>query len=292
MAKEQVEAQAPSEDDLFEGAVADQPETETVTETVDTQAEPEGQPRDEAGRFAGKPEDKPDETLAATDPPAKVLVDDNAAMVPSWRVREINEEKRAQAAELERLRAERAQWQRQQQPREELKPAEKASKPDPLLDPDGYAKAVREEVRNELLSERREDSMARARESNPKEFDEAFAAATQNGVDPGLKGRMQAARDPGRVLLDWHREQKTRQEIGGDLSAYNKRILDEALKNPEFRKTAIAAWQADASSQQPNGRPRVDLPPSLNGASRSNAALRSAMTADVDDDALFEQTTG
>jgi hypothetical protein len=56
-------------------------------------------------------------------------------------------------------------------------PPAKADKPDPLLDPEGYAKAVREEVRNDLLNERREESLVRAREANQPEFDEAYAAA-------------------------------------------------------------------------------------------------------------------
>jgi hypothetical protein len=279
-----------SEDTLFDDATSDAPVEEAAAEPV--VEEQSAQARDEAGRFAAKAEAETEsETVAASDQPARTPVDDNAAMVPSWRVREINEEKRAATAELEALRAERAQWQqRQQQPAPKAEPVAKADKPDPLLDPEGYAKAVREEVRNDLLNERREESLVRAREANQPEFDEAYAAA-QKAVDPALKARMQNSRDPGKTLLEWHREVKTRQEIGGDLNAYKQRLRDEALKDPEFLAKAVEAARGTAQPQQSNGRPRVELPPSLNGASRSNAALRSAMTADVDDEALFEQTT-
>lgn len=276
-----------NDDSLFDEATSDAP-AEAVAEPAGEAAEPAGQARDEAGRFAGKPEDK-SETVAATDPPAKEPVDDNAAMVPSWRVREINDEKRALADRVAAFEAEKLQWQRQQ-PQPKPEPVAKAEKPDPLLDPEGYAKAVREEIRNDLLNDRREESLQRAAKAHPDEFKEAYTAA-QRGVDPALKARMQSSRDPGETLLEWHRENKTRQEIGGDLNAYKQRLRDEALKDPEFLAKAIEAARGGASPQQSNGRPRVELPPSLNGASRSNAALRSAMTADIDDDALWNEAT-
>jgi hypothetical protein len=74
--------------------------------------------------------------------------------------------------------------------------------------------------------------------------------AAQKAVDPALKARMQSSRDPGETLIEWHREQKTRQEIGGDLTAYKQRLRDEALKDPEFRKQAMEAWQADAQTHR------------------------------------------
>lgn len=276
-----------SEDSLFDEAVGDAP-ADAAAEPAGEAAEQAGQGRDEAGRFAGKPEDKPD-TVVEGDQAARPAVDDNAAQVPSWRVREINEEKRQIVAERDALRAEREQWQRQQ-PQPKPVDAPKVEKPDPLLDPEGYAKSVRDEIRAEIRNERAEDSLQLAHRTYKAEFEEAYAAA-QKQIDPALKARMQQSRNPGETLMEWHRENKVRAEIGGDLAAYKQRQREEALKDPEFRKAAMAAWAAEAQPQQSNGRPRVELPPSLNGASRSNAALRSAMNADVDDDALFDQTT-
>lgn len=219
--------------------------------------------------------------------PERPAVDDNAPLVPSWRLREINEEKRTLADRLAALEAEKATWQRQPQPQPvQAAAVEKPAKPDPLLDPEGYAKSVRDEIREEILSERREESLLRAREANTKEFDEAYAAARQ-AVDPGLKARMQTSRDPGRTLLEWHRENKTKAEIGNDLTAYKQRLRDEALKDPEFRKAAIAAWQAEAQPST-NGRPNVSLPPSLSGISRSNTSLSSTVGNDLSDEGLWE----
>jgi len=220
-------------------------------------------------------------------PAERPTVDDNAPLVPSWRLREINEEKRTLADRLAALEAEKATWQRQPQPQPAPAPVvEKTAKPDPLLDPEGYAKAVRDEIREEIISERRESSLHAAHAKYTTEFEEAYASA-QKAVDPALRARMQASRDPGETLIQWHREQKTRQEIGGDLNAYKQRLRDEALKDPEFRKAAMAAWQAEAQPTT-NGRPNVALPPSINGISRSNASLSSTIGNDLSDDGLWE----
>lgn len=232
---------------------------------------------------------EPDATLTADAPADKPAIDDNAPLVPSWRLREVNDEKRTLADRLAALEAEKVAWQRQPAQVEQPKPAEKQTKPDPLIDPDGYEKYLEAKVEEKLLSNQRESSLHAAHGKYKTEFEEAYSAA-QKAVDPALKARMHATRDPGETLIQWHRENKTKAEIGNDLTAYKQRLRDEALKDPEFRKAAMAAWEAEAQPQV-NGRPVVKLPPSLNGASRSNAALRSS-NEDVDDSSLFDQITG
>jgi hypothetical protein len=274
--------QGPSDDELFNEAVSDEtPDAPVVSEQVEQPV------RDEAGRFAKKEEPEAADVVAeaAAEKPA---VDDNASQVPSWRVREINEEKRAALAELETLRAERAQWQTRQQQQPKQEPVERPAKPDPLLDPEGYAKSVRDEIREEILSERREESLQRAAEASPDEFKEAYTAA-QKAVDPALKARMQSSRDPGKTLLEWHRENKVKAEVGHDPNAWLEKKLEERLNDPAFLQKAIE--RSKGASQQADGRPRVDLPPSLNGASRSNASLKSS-NDDVSDEDLFRELAG
>jgi hypothetical protein len=65
---------------------------------------------------------------------------------------------------------------------------------------------------------------------------------------------MQQSRDPGETLMEWHREMKTRAEVGSDLKAYKEKLRKEALEDPEFRKAAMEAWRTEAPS-----RSRVDL---------------------------------
>lgn len=272
------EVNEPSDEELFNDAVSD--------ETPDNPVVSEEQPvRDESGRFAKKEEPVTAEVVAET-PVEKPVVDDNAAMVPSWRVREIREERDATVKRLEALEAERTQWQ-QQQPRQEPAPVEKTVRPDPLLDPEGYANAIRQELRDERLAEQREESLQKAAEAHPDEFKEAYAAARQ-AVDPALKARMQNSRDPGKTLLEWHRDNKVKAEVGHDPNAWLEKKLEERLNDPAFLQKAI---ERSKGITQENGRPRVELPPSLNGASRSNAALKSS-NDDVSDEDLFQELAG
>lgn len=277
-----------SDQELFDQANADEaPADEVVAEPVEAPVEQPEQSRDEQGRFAGKPENEPTEPLA-TDPPARTPVDDNAPQVPSWRVREINEEKRTLADKVAALEAERLQWQRQAppQPAQQPQPAPAAVRPDPLLDPEGYANAIRQELREERLNEQREESLLRARETSQQEFDEAYAAA-QKAVDPVLKARMQSSRDPGKTLLQWHREEKTKAEVGTDLTAFRQREQERLLSDPAFLAKAVEKARASAQpSGQPAGKPAVSLPPSLTRATNASADS-SADDNDVSDEGLW-----
>jgi DNA repair exonuclease SbcCD ATPase subunit len=271
---------------LFDEAVSDEPEA-PVADVADVPEKLEPEPvRDEAGRFAKA--DEPDK-------PAEQAVPDDR--IPQWRREEIAAEKNRAVDEARQVReqlaverSQREELQRRLAAMEKPAPAKAEEEPDPLLDPKGYRDHIQKQIRDELLNDRREESLARAHKAYKEEFQEAYAAA-QKQIDPALKARMQASRDPGETLIEWHREIKAKAEVGTDLKAYKQRLREEALKDPEFRKTAMEAWRGEAATQTKDGRPRIDLGPSLNGASRSNASLRSAMDADVDDDSLFEQTT-
>jgi hypothetical protein len=100
---------------------------------------------------------------------------------------------------------------------------------------------------------------------------------------------MQQSNNPGATLMDWYRDLKVRAEVGNDVKAYREKVRAESLKDPEFRKAAMEAWRNEAPSQV-NGRPNVQLAPSMNGVSRSNAAIRASQV-DLPDDDLWDQTT-
>jgi hypothetical protein len=267
-----IENEELDEQSLFNETVSDEP-----AETPEVPVAEIEQPEKPAG-----------EVVAASDAPAdKPVVDDNAPLIPSWRLREIREERDAVARRLADAEARLAS---QPAPKVEAPKVEKAARPDPLLDPDGYAAAIRQELREEALNDRREESLLKARESNQAEFDEAYAAA-QKAVDPALNARMQSARDPGKTLLDWHRENKVKAEVGSDPNAWLEKKLEERLKDPAFLAKAVELARGSAQSQPSNGRPRVELPPSLSSQSRSSAAPKGG-SEDVSDHELFEQITG
>lgn len=202
---------------------------------------------------------------------------------PEYRLKEDAERARAAEAENAELKRRLDALERANQP----KPAQQEEKddvPDPLLDPKGYAKHVREEIKNELLNERREDSMKAAHDADPAAFKAAYDAsmqAMQNG-DVSIKARMQNARDPGKELLKWHKEQRVKAEVGDDLDAYIEKKVQERI---------AAQARPNAQTQQTDGRPRTSLPPSLNGASRANTTLKSTQD-DVSDDQLFREVAG
>jgi hypothetical protein len=271
-----------SEEQLFNDAVSDETADDLAVVEQPERAEPT---RDDAGRFA---KDDP-EPLVADVVSEKPLVDDEAAQVPSWRVREIREERDALKRELAEARQRHVE-----QPKQEVQQA-KVEKPDPLLDPEGYEKYLDDKFEARRLNDRRDMDLELTRQANAEVFDKAHneAMRLKAAGDPSfveLAQKMQSTTNPGKVLLKWHQERSMKAEIGDDLAAFKQRQRDELLKDPEFLAKAVEA--ARASAPQSNGRPRVELPPTLNGASRSNAMLRSATNNDVSDEELFHETTG
>ena len=277
-----------TDEQLYSDANSDEAPAEAVVEAPEAPAEQDGQPRDEAGRFAEKPADEPAPAVEAVTEAAKPAVDDNAAMVPSWRVREINEEKRQFADRLAALETERNQWLADRQRLQSLeKPPEPAAKPDPLLDPEGYEKYLETKFEEKILNNHRENSLSQAHRTYKTEFEEAYAAA-QKQVDPALKARMHQSRDPGETLIQWHRENKTRAEVGNDPNAYFDKRFEAYLSDPANQAKVLERIRGGAQPQP--GAPRqasaVNLPPSLTRATNASADV-SADDNDISNDALW-----
>lgn len=268
-----------TDQDLFDEANADEaPADEVVVEVPEAEPEQEEQPRDEAGRFATPVAEEP----APAEAPL-TTVDDNAAMVPSWRVREINDEKRALADRVAAFEAEKLQWQRQQPAPQPAKEPEKVVKPDPLLDPEGYEAYLDQKFEEKRVARDREVSMKTAHKTYKTEFEEAYAAA-QKQIDPVLRARMQNTDDPGETLIEWHREQKTRAEVGNDPNAFFDRRLEAFLKDPANQAKVLERIRGGVQPQQqppgaPKAAPATFLPPSLTRATNASTA-----TAGDDDD--------
>jgi hypothetical protein len=288
MPTEAVPLEGLTDQDLFDEANSDEPAADEAV--VAEPVEQDEQPRDEAGRFAEKAAEEPAEPIAAA-PAERPAVDDNAPQVPSWRVREINDEKRALAERVATFESQAAQWQREQQElRQRLasleKPPEPPAKPDPLLDPEGYEKHIFNQMEERFLNNQRESSLANAHKQYKGEFEEAYAAA-QKQVDPALKARMQQSRDPGETLMEWHREMKTRAEVGSDPNAYFDKRFEEYLKDPANQAKVLERIRGGAQPQ-PGARqtPAVDLPPSLTRATNASREI-NADDDDISNDGLW-----
>jgi hypothetical protein len=271
-----------NDDSLFDDAV------EGAENEVEIPA-PEEVPVEQA---AAEPEKAEEATTEASHEGGDA--EDDGSPVPSGRFRQAQEAKRLAQAERDILKLERDRLAFEQQEfRRRLAQLEtpqqaKAEDPDPLLDPRGYREFMERRFEERLTNERREMSLQMARRAYKDEFDEAYTTA-QKHVDPALRARMQQSSDPGETLIGWYRELKVRAEVGNDPKAYREKVRSEFLKDPEFRKAAMEAWRGEASTQA-KGRPNTQLPPSMNGISRSAAALRSSQE-DFSDDALWDKTT-
>lgn len=288
------EAVSSTETEIFNEAFQDeatQPETETP-EVEETMADKT--PRDETGKFKAKESEKPSEVKAEEAKPAEAKVDaektedDDKGQVPSWRLREVAEERRALQAERDKLTSELAQM------RAEIaglkKPAEqpKLETIDPLLDPEGFSKRLQDGFEAKLREVTLNNNLALAHVRHGEKFEKAYnaliaeAQAGNRQIVPHLTGQP----NPGEAIVKWYSDRETLKEVGSDPAAYKNKLLEDALKDPSFLAKAIEAAKSSAGGQQrPNNI--TQLPPSL---SRTPGASKNIDPTDTDDSdrAVFE----
>jgi hypothetical protein len=160
----------------------------------------------------------------------------------------------------------------------------KVEKPDPLLDPEGYEKYLETKFEEKLLNNQREASLAQAHRVHKKEFEDAYEAA-QKAVDPALRARMQQSRDPGETLMEWHREQKVRAEVGNDPNAFFEKRFEAYLADPANQAKVLERIRGGVQQQPARQAPATSLPPSLTRA--TNAATATADDDHISDEGLW-----
>jgi hypothetical protein len=234
------------------------------------------------------PEIRPDARPEVKQEEPKPEID---ASVPSSRLREESEARRRLERERDELRARLAAY--EVQPRPQTTPEKKL---DVFDNPSAF---VQQEVTP--LLQRMEERMQAQTESMSANFaatyygaDKVNAArnALQQGLfagDPNATAVHQAALrhpDPYGLITRWHMEREMLSQIGGDLEQYNQRTLQEALKNPEFLKQALAAAKGQATTQinRPVTQSTVPTLPSL---SDIGAAGGDEGPTEASDEALF-----
>jgi hypothetical protein len=107
----------------------------------------------------------------------------------------------------------------------------------------------------------------------------------------GVYNRAMQSHDPYGVIVRAHREGETLRTIGGDLEGYRKRILEEALGDPEYRKRVIESAKGQASAAGNN----VHRPPTSVASSPSlgnvGAAGGDTQVIEPSDQDLFRAAT-
>lgn len=290
-----------TEQEIHEEAFQEPKDTAEGEPDQQQDAQGDERPRDEQGRFAAKeagtPADQAEKPQTGQQEQAGEKQDgkdgkDDGESVPRWRLREITEERRQAQAERDALRAELIKLQTMQA-RQAPPEQEKQQEIDPLLDPNGFAKQIRQEFEQRLSTERLNNNLAMAHMRHGEVFEKAYEAVVHQGQNGNrqLVSHLTSAANPGDAIVGWYRQQEMMRETNGDLGAFKEKMRGELLKDPEFLKAAIETvrngngQQQGQQGQRPNNVTR--LPPSL---SRTAGSSANADPTDTDDSdrAIFD----
>jgi hypothetical protein len=261
---------APAEEAKAEPKEAPPEAPQTPVETPQQGTERARDPQ--TGRFAAKGPAAPAPAESA-EAPAKA--DDE--ILPSWRAREINEERRQAQVELERMRVEHARMQAHMaQLQRAQAPAQAPQAPDPVIDPAAYTKYVQDTLRQEFqqqaFNDRLNMNLEMTHMRHGEKFEKAYEAvltAAQRG-DQAIVRHFTSQPNPGEAMVRWYTNNEVLREVGPDPSAYKQKTRDELLKDPEFLAQAVEAHRRLATG---GGQPQntvVRLPPSLSKATGSS----------------------
>lgn len=278
----------PDADDkgMFDAALNDAPvETPEVAEPEPSSEE---RPRDEHGRFKPKEAEQPQAEASPqqaeekpVEKPAEAKPETTDA-IPAWRLRE---EAEARRAAEDRFQQTQRQLQALQRQLAQQRPPEKL--PDLMESPDAFVQTLERRLTTQIEQRYIRASLSRAGRSYGEEFQKAWGAFDSSG-DEHLLERVKASDDPGEEIMAWYRERETLREIGSDPKAYRQRLLDEAMKDPEFRKRAMEAWRGEANGNgQTRPAPIVQLP-SLSQAPGGGGNIDTQPTTDAE---LFQYAT-
>ena len=253
------------------------------------------------------PEPKPAEPAKAPEakgPDGKTAPEpkpEDNAPVPAGRLREESEARRRAERERDDLQRRLEALTRQPVPQQPQQPL--TQKEIDLFDnPKGF---VKQEVQPML--EQLQGMFQQQREAMSLDYavrnhgDETVGAARQHleqGMqrnDPNAwatyRNAMQS-HDPYGVIVKSYRERETLRNIGGDLEAYKKRVIDEAMSDPEFQKRFLETVKGQAGANGNNVarpvRPQVSSSPSLGNVGAAGGDQQLSEPSDID---LFRAAT-
>jgi hypothetical protein len=280
-----------SDADVFKEAIAVEPKVETEApekeQTEEAKAERE---RDEKGRFVAKEADE-----VVGDEPAPVpeaALEEAPLETPKEEKKQdhripltelLNEREKRQNAERERAAYEqelqhlRQQMQALQQPREPI---------DIFANPEAYTQSIEQQMGEKLRAMEANFSLRLAHNKHGEIFTEAFQEVMQRPLSDPMRQQVINSPDPGETLVSLYQREKVVKEVGPDPIAYKSKILEEALKDPQFLAKAMQTARQTAGAQPTNNK--IDLPPSLNKV----ASAHSGDDTDDSDGSVFNYAIG
>jgi hypothetical protein len=273
--------------ELLSGVMSDEP----IQEAAAT-PEPEPvveRPRDEHGRFAPK--------AAAETPPEPIAQPveqpEKEQGIPSWRLKEEAEARRAAEARLEEYN--RKMWQRDQeleQLRRQLHQfqAPKPEPVDPFVDFNGAIKQATSPFEDRVASFESKMALRVSKAEATVEYGKQAVADMEAAIEKAMQSgspemqtlavQMQRSDHPVGVAMKWFQNHQLLETTGGDIKAYEAKLLE----NDEFLGRAVEAARLRAGNGQ-KPAPNIQLPPSLNKATASLS--REAADNDMSDAALW-----
>ena len=157
--------------------------------------------------------------------------------------------------------------QRQQQPQNQQQ-QDQPQIPDKFADPEGYDRWVIAQADQRAAIRFTNASLADAREAHGEAFDQAYAELSQVGAaekqqfgGSATVAKIWGSPNPGRALMNWHKERAAVREVGSDPEAWLAKRLETLMDDPKFQAKIIERAR-DTAKQ--NGTTTTRLPPSLN----------------------------
>lgn len=214
--------------------------------------------------------------------------------IPPSRLREEAEARRALERERDELRGRLAAFEQHFAPQRQ-QPQQPQQAPEIWDNPEA---AIRHAVAPQITQvERVLDALAEenANLRFPGKVEEAKdalqKAINSRSIDQADAQRILNAPNRYVAIVEWRQRQQMQTEIGGDIQAYQARMREQLLKDPEFLKQALSAarGQAQQTGSHIIRTPSVSTTPSLGRI--GSAALPEGQARDVSDAELFEATT-
>ncbi len=263
-------------------------QTQNVPETPPEAAMPvqTERVRDEKGRFApASPE--PSEPVAQEEAPQPEAdkptpEPEEKAKVPSWRLAEESERRRAAEQALAEIRNEIRQMQMQRMAPPAPPPQPEPQPVDIFADPEGFVNRMQGTFEQRLKAVQMENSLRFARYANPDVFDKAYQSFLEEAPrDTATYQRVINSGDPGETLVQWFKEQELKRELGGtDLKSFLEKQREEWLKDPTVQAKVIEAFKATQNAQPTNKL--TNLPPSLSKATAAASAHEDMISSGQD----------
>lgn len=287
-----------SEQELFDAATSANPMQELAVEPAEPEQTAETA-RDDKGRFAPKVASETQPEQVEEQPVEQATPEQPArqGFVPSSRLKE-----EADARRAERERADRLEQMLAQMLQQQAKPATPAAEPepqpqvwdDPVLWGQGLIKPVQQQLEDSLFETRKyyshreavRDFGAEKVKEATATFDKLLREDAQNG--PGALAAIKKSVDPIREIVSWYDGYQERQ----DPALARQRQIERLLEDPDMRelvtqKLGVAAPQPAAAAAPARSGPSISLP----SLSKVGATSLPSRGGTEDDAALWEAAT-